>query len=257
MKLLRIQEMEAYILKNGSASLDELCKEFNVSKNTIRRDINKLVENGVIRKVYGGVTAVEKSLVSFENRKVRNQAEKTRIAREAANFIKDDDLIFIDSGTTTKSILSALDPNISITVLTNSLDVINAATGFERIHLIVIGNSYKHKTRSFVGIDEAAILQKYNIHKAFMSATGVSIAHGLTNADQLEYEIKKIAAEKAREVFLLADQSKFGKSTLLTYAPFNRIDHLITSAPLDKEYEAYCQDHHIEVVVAAEHHVAN
>lgn len=60
MKLLRIQEMEAYILKNGSASLDELCEEFNVSKNTIRRDINKLVENGVIRKVYGGVTAVEK-----------------------------------------------------------------------------------------------------------------------------------------------------------------------------------------------------
>ncbi|WP_144488038.1 DeoR family transcriptional regulator, partial [Bacillus pumilus] len=73
-KLMRIQEMEEYILKHGATSPDELCEVFNVSKNTVRRDINKLAEKGVIKKVYGGVTSAEKSvLVPFENRTIQHQ----------------------------------------------------------------------------------------------------------------------------------------------------------------------------------------
>ncbi|MEE5730441.1 myo-inositol utilization transcriptional regulator IolR, partial [Streptococcus pneumoniae] len=111
MKLMRIQEMEEYILSHGTVSLDELCQVFNVSKNTVRRDINKLTEKGAIEKVYGGVTSIEKTaLVPFENRTIQHQDEKTKIAHYASRFIEDHDLVFIDSGTTTKSILDTLDP---------------------------------------------------------------------------------------------------------------------------------------------------
>ncbi|MBT2574949.1 DeoR/GlpR transcriptional regulator [Bacillus sp. ISL-51] len=251
MKLMRIQEMEEYILKNGAASLDELCEVFNVSKNTVRRDINKLAEKGVIKKVYGGVTSAEKSvLVPYENRTIQNQDEKIKIAHYASRFIEDHDLVFIDSGTTTKSILETLDPNKNVTVLTNSLDIINSASSLKNINLIIIGNNYKRKTRSFVGIDDPNTLNKYNINKAFMSATGTTITHGLTNSDLLEYEVKKKISEKANEVYLLADHSKFGKSTLLTYAPFERLHCIVTSQPLDEEYTKYCKEHQIDIHLA-------
>ena len=87
--------------------------------------------------------------------------------------------------------LETLDPDKNVTVLTNSLDIINAASSMKNIDLIIIGNNYKRKTRSFVGIDDPSTLNKYNINKAFMSATGTTITHGLTNSDLLEYEVKR------------------------------------------------------------------
>ena len=79
MKLMRIQEMEEYILSHGTVSLDELCQVFNVSKNTVRRDINKLTEKGAIEKVYGGVTSIEKTaLVPFENRTIQHRMKKQK-----------------------------------------------------------------------------------------------------------------------------------------------------------------------------------
>ncbi|WP_406589469.1 DeoR/GlpR family DNA-binding transcription regulator [Bacillus atrophaeus] len=251
MKLMRIQEMEEYILTNGTVSLDELCQVFNVSKNTVRRDINKLTEKGAIQKVYGGVTSIEKSaLVPFENRTIQNQDEKTKIGHYASRFIEDQDLIFIDSGTTTKSIMDTLDQGRNVTILTNSLDVINAASSLNNVNLLIIGSSYKRKTRSFVGIDDPGTLDKYNINKAFMSSTGITLTHGLTNSDLMEYEIKKRISEKAKEVYLLADHSKFGKSTLLTYAPFKRVDCIVTSKPLDEEYNKFCKEHQIDIHLA-------
>ncbi|MDA1476900.1 DeoR/GlpR family DNA-binding transcription regulator [Bacillus changyiensis] len=248
MKLMRVKEMEEYILANGTVSLDKLCQVFNVSKNTVRRDINRLAEKGVIKKVYGGVTAIEKmSLIPFENRTIQNKAAKIKIAHYASRFIEDDDLIFIDSGTTTQPILDMLDSTKQVTVITNSLDIINTAATLENINLIVIGNNFKRQTKSFVGLDDPASLNKYNINKAFMAATGASLTHGLTNSDMLEYEIKKKISEKANEVYLLADHSKFGKSTLLTYAPFSRLDCIVTSKPLDQDYEKYCHEHNIEI----------
>ncbi|MDA7025171.1 DeoR/GlpR family DNA-binding transcription regulator [Bacillus sp. CLL-7-23] len=248
MKLMRIKEMEDYILANDTVSLDTLCQVFNVSKNTVRRDINRLAEKGVIKKVYGGVTAIEKpALIPFENRTIQNKDTKTKIAHYASHFIEDDDLIFIDSGTTTQSILDTINPNKQVTIITNSLDIINTAAALEHINLVVIGSTYKRKTQSFVGMDDPSTLDKYNINKAFMAATGVSLTHGLTNCDLLEYEIKKKISEKANEVYLLADHSKFGKSTLLTYAPFSRLDCIVTSKPLDQDYENYCHEHNIDI----------
>lgn len=82
--------------------------------------------------MYGGVTSAEKSvLVPFENRTIQHQDEKIKIARYASRFIEDHDLVFIDSGTTTKSMLETLDPDKNVTVLTNSLDIINAASSMK------------------------------------------------------------------------------------------------------------------------------
>ncbi|TFI74568.1 DeoR/GlpR family DNA-binding transcription regulator [Carnobacterium divergens] len=245
MKLKRIQQVENYIQQQGSISLDELCSVFNVSKNTIRRDVNELEKRGTLRKVYGGVVAVENTLVPYENRTIRYQEEKEKIATIASTLIEENDLIFIDSGTTTSQLLHAVSPELHFTVLTNSLDVVNLVASMENIQLILIGNSYKAKTRSFVGVEDEELITKYNIGKAFMAATGVSISNGLTNSDLLEYRIKKMIVEKASSVYLLADGSKFNKSTLLTYAPLEKVDAIITTPDIPMDYRTFCQEHQI------------
>ncbi|MDT2012143.1 DeoR/GlpR family DNA-binding transcription regulator [Carnobacterium divergens] len=248
MKLKRIQQVENYIQQQGSISLDELCSVFNVSKNTIRRDVNELEKRGTLRKVYGGVVAVENTLVPYENRTIQYQEEKEKIAAIASTLIKENDLIFIDSGTTTSQLLNAISPDLHFTVLTNSLDVVNLVAGMENIQLILIGNSYKAKTRSFVGVEDEELITKYNIGKAFMAATGVSISNGLTNSDLLEYRIKKMIVEKASDVYLLADGSKFNKSTLLTYAPLEKVDTIITTPNIPAEYQIFCQEQGINLL---------
>jgi DeoR family transcriptional regulator, myo-inositol catabolism operon repressor len=202
MKEKRLQQIEEYIHLVGTVSLDELCQHFQVSKNTIRRDVDHILEKGTVQKVYGGVTSISHHLVPFENRDHTYQTEKAAIGKCAAQFVKEDDIIFIDSGTTTRNIMDFLPQLKNLTILTNSLDVINAAANLDNIALLIVGNHYKQKTKSFVGIDDMKLLDKYNISKAFMAATGVSIANGLTNSDILEYEIKKKVAQKAQELFL-------------------------------------------------------
>ncbi|MNO15745.1 Glucitol operon repressor [compost metagenome] len=252
MRERRLQDIEDYIHSLGTTSLDELCEHFNVSKNTIRRDINTLLEKGTVQKVYGGVTSLSHNLIPFENRDITNKNDKRAIAKRAAQFVEGNELIFIDSGTTTQNMLDYLPRMNKLTILTNSLDIINAAANIDNISLLVIGNIYKRDTRSFVGNDNLHILDKYNINKAFMAATGASIASGLTNSDVLEYEIKKKVVEKAQRVYLLADASKFGRATLLTYSPLNEVDGIVTSQGFPEEYAQYCEENNVAVYVAEE-----
>jgi len=244
MKTRRLRDIETYIHSRKNVTLDELCLTFDVSKNTIRRDINQILQKGSIEKVYGGVVSAEK-LISFENRNVERRNEKAEIGRLAAEYVEDHDLIFIDSGTTTCTMMNFLKPDRHLTILTNSLDVINSAAAMPNVHLLVVGSTYKRSTRSFVGVDDMRALEKYNVNKAFMSATGVSLAHGLTNSDLLEHEIKKSIASRAQQRILLADPSKFGRSTLLTYAAFSDLDVLVTSEGLPDEYAEACRSHGI------------
>lgn len=247
MKIKRIQQIEQYIQQHKQVSISELCSHFNVSKNTIRRDINYLETEGLLEKVYGGVVATNSQLVPFESRTIKNQLEKEQIAARAASFIQENDLIFIDSGTTTIHLLDSVSQTIHFTVLTNNLDIINTAAAMTNITLVVVGTNFKRRTRSFVELSEKTLLTRYNINKAFMAATGVSINHGLTNSDPLEYEIKKWISTKANQLYLLADPTKFDKSTLLTYLELSNIHGLITTNAIPQNYQEFCKDYQIPI----------
>ncbi|MBP1041199.1 DeoR/GlpR transcriptional regulator [Vagococcus sp. BWB3-3] len=250
MKVQRIHEIESYVKRQGAASLNELCEAFDVSKNTIRRDTNYLIKKGLFEKVYGGVVLKEDNLVSFENRQIKNQEEKRLIGKEAAKLIEEDDLIYVDSGTTTKYLMEFVPPDMSFTVVTNNLDVINTAAQLENIQLLVVGSKYKRKTRSFIEMQNHQILQNFNINKAFMAATGLTLQNGLTNSDMLETQIKKVICEKASQIYVMVDASKFGHSTLLTYAQLDEIDAIISGGAISKEYLSYFKQQNIDLHTA-------
>ncbi|MBW0764302.1 MULTISPECIES: DeoR/GlpR family DNA-binding transcription regulator [Mammaliicoccus] len=250
MKSKRIYEIESFIKKNKTASIDELKEIFNVSVNTIRRDVNLLAEMNIVKKVYGGIEVIEDQYkaVDYQERNVENYQAKKYIGKIAAQQIEANDIIYIDTGTTTIHILEYVDKNLSFTIITNSLDIMNKASQFKNVTLFIIGEKYKPRTRSFIGIDSNLLLTKFNITKCFMAATGVNIQNGLSNSEMEENLIKQHITKKARETYVLADYSKMGQSTLLTYSNLVDIDKIITDKNPPQEIQQFCSENEIEIV---------
>lgn len=250
MRTQRIDLIEKYIIDQKSVSLDELCEKFQVSKNTIRRDIDSLVKRNRIKKVYGGVTAVTQSSVSqltaYEERSAQLPAAKDKICRMSAQFVENNDIIYIDTGTTCLHLVDYISDK-TCTILTNSLQVCLKAVPYPNLTIISLPGRLKRETLSYVGNEIEYYLNTYNIGKAFMACSGVTIENGLTNASTEEYVVKKSVVENASHTLLLADHTKFGHFALLTYCPMNKIESIITDAPLSAEYQDYCNECGISV----------
>ena len=212
MKSIRLEEEEKYIHRKNKVTLEELMKEFDVSLNTIRRDVKELLKKGKIKKVYGGV----ESLIGVSEEKYLNNYEG--------------DTIFIDSGSTTVSILDNVPMDISLIVVTNSLDVINKISNYKNIQLVTPASFYKNKTRSFVewDIGETNIIDRLNIDKCFMAATSVS-KENVMNASSAEYSIKHKVMARGEKKYLLLDDSKYNTTSFLTYAKVKEFDVVITN----------------------------
>lgn len=253
MRSNRISNIEDYIIEHKAVSLDTLCEVFNVSKNTIRRDINELTEKGSIKKVYGGVSIKEDStLVSFEERNTKNTNLKLSIGQRCAEYIVDGDVVFLDSGTTTLTIVDHLKCKRNVTIITNNLEIIVKALSLPNLNIISLPGNLIRETNSFVGVDTISVLSKYNVTKSFMASTGISIQCGITNSHPLESEVKKMAMEKGIKVFLLVDSSKFDNSSLITYGQLKDIDYLVTNHRPNKKYIEYCLAHDIDLVTCDE-----
>lgn len=253
MKSKRINQIEDYVLNNDTVTLDKLTDVFNVSKNTIRRDIQELVERGNIKKVYGGVSINSNSLVPFNERQIKNSYPKNLIAKTASSFVKDGDIIFIDSGTTTLNMVDFLKDKNNLTIISNNLNFITTCVKYDNLNIISTGGTLIRKTNSFAGIDSLNLLKNYNINKAFMAATGVSLTNGITNSSPLEGEIKKTAVKKSNEVFVLADYSKFNVSSLITYCDLSDVDYLITDKVPPDEYVESIKKNKVNLIVSEQY----
>ncbi|WP_180955551.1 DeoR/GlpR family DNA-binding transcription regulator [Dolosicoccus paucivorans] len=248
MKAKRIDAMKDLIHQKNMMSIEDLSKHFDVSINTVRRDVNELEKRNVIKKVYGGVKAIKREVFNYDDRNIINKEEKTFIAQNACQYIEKGDILFIDSGTTTSEIVSFLPKEFEYTILTNNLDIINRCSVLSNITLIVLGSRFRHSTRSFVDIDFNSSVADYNIDKAFMAATGISTDNGLSNAHYAEYDIKKWVVGKSNQIFALVDNSKFGYSTLMSYATLDEIDYLITDKKPNEEFVKLSNDYDFHLI---------
>jgi DeoR family myo-inositol catabolism operon transcriptional repressor len=249
LKTQRIKQIHEYVLEHHTVSLDELVDIFKVSKNTIRRDVQELVDSGRLKKVYGGVSANRMKLESFHNRKVRNQIHKKEIAEKAASFVENGDVVFIDSGTTTLGMIEFL-KNKEITVITNNLDFIIHSIPYENVNIISTGGILERKTKSFANFMTNELLKAHNINRAFMASSGISLVNGVTNSSPLETKIKQNVVKKSSEVYLLVDHHKFDQLGMMTYCELNEIDYLITNQTPNEDYQNYFKVHNIDLVIS-------
>ena len=237
MKAQRQQQITLYLSEHETASMEELCTHFNVSMNTVRRDVAELVRNGQLEKVYGGVRSKRKvtGFEPYEERSLKPSPAKQAICREAARLVHDGDIIFIDSGTTTVHLMEALKEK-SITVITNNIEVMTQALHMPSIQLIVLPGELHRSTHSITGEDSAEFLSRFNTNLAFMAATGISQNGGVTNSIPLEYQIKKAAVSHTEKAVLMVTGNKFGITSLLTYAQLGSFHSVITDRRISPEW---------------------
>lgn len=249
MKENRIQELKNYIMANERASLDDLCTLFNVSKNTMRRDINELEKQAIIKKVYGGIVLNDKKTTEpFESREEKNITSKQIIAKLASQFVQDGDIIYIDSGTTTMHMIPHLAEIRNLTIITNNLNVIMGSLPYPNLNVLCTGGVLFRTTNSFVDMDAVNSLKKFNISKAFMASTGISITKGITNSSSFEYDIKRYMVENCDTVIVLADDTKLGRVSLTTYCELKDIHVFITNELPGSEFVDFFESNNIRLI---------
>ena len=217
--------------------MSELENQFQVSMNTIRSDIRLLEKKGLVKKIYGGVEAGNNAeMTAFEYRTEKRSQDKSNIAETAAHYISDGNIIFIDSGTTTSPIIDYIDDKISITIITSNLVVINKALQKKNINVIALPGSLARKTLSFCDTTTPQYLERLNINKAFIATSAINSDGILTNASELECQVKRTAIRKSSYNILVADSSKFGTTSLLDVAQLSDFHIIIVDNKLEKKY---------------------
>lgn len=226
--------------KHGSVTNQELVARLGVSESTIRRDITALAEEKRLIKVHGGALSV-RSRQDFKDfevsaRRVMNVAEKQQIGKYAAKLIENGDLIYIDAGTTTESLVEAIPEGIEAVFVTNALSHA-VALSKKGYNAYILGGKVKPVTEAVVGSGAVLSLGIYNFTKGFFGANGIDIEHGLTTPDIGESAIKTYALSRCKEKYILADSSKFGHVSAISFA--NIDDVTIISETMLSDYTGF------------------
>lgn len=211
--------------KNQAVTVEQLVNEIGASAATIRRDLTALDELGKVKRIRGGAAAVEQEFLTSEDdvdtKYEKNVAEKKAIAEYAASTIQNDDFIYIDAGTTTEFLIDYIDISVSAVFVTNG--IVHAkkliSKGFKTY---MAGGLIRAKTEAVVGSEAVESIKKFNFTKSFIGANGIHLFHGFTTVDTDEAMLKKEAVNHCYVSYVLADHTKFGKVTAVTFAPLEK-----------------------------------
>lgn len=216
-------------------TISEFITEFDISIETVRRDLSILEKQNKIEKVYGGARIKDATFgePTMENRMVNNLLQKESIGKKCSEFINDGDCIFIDSGSTTYHIAKSIINKKRLTIITNSIPVLNQLINTEH-EIIIIGGKVRHNERSIVSYDYIFNFSQLNIQKSFICAGGITVENGISDFNMQEAVIRKTIIERSREVFVAADSRKFGRDVTINIAPISKIDYIITDSNLTK-----------------------
>ena len=217
----------------GIVSVTELVKLLEASESTIRRDLNALHNEGMLKKIHGGAISIgdntSKHDYKVNVRKTLNSNEKKSIAECAAALIQEGDVVYIDAGTTTEALIDYIEAD-EILVVTNG--IVHAKKLLEKgIRTFILGGEIKAVTEAIVGNSAVDDLKKYNFSKGFFGTNGVSNKNGYTTPDINEAMVKREAVKRCTEAYILADESKLDEVSFITFADISDC-MLITSSSL-------------------------
>lgn len=235
---------------SGAVWVSKLAAELDVTEETIRRDLEKLEKQEQLLRTHGGAVAIDDSTHDFslEKRKSTNSEVKEKLAREAVKHIFPGDTIFLDASTTTFFMAKYLKKMSGITVITNSLLVINELSGCENIRLIAIGGQVNANLSFVGGVAENTIEEHYFATKVFFSSKGINENAGLLESIEQECDIKRRMIDNSKIRYYLCDKSKFGKIGFVKLASLESLDYFITDCELDKGYLQKLKEFKVEVI---------
>lgn len=249
--LERQKKILELLMINKVMKITDLANELNISIETLRRDINLLAKEQKVEKVYGGIKLVETTFgeSKMEVRMVSHLYEKELIARKCSEFIYDGDCIYIDSGSTTYQIAKFIKDKRNLTVITNSIPVINELMDSD-VELIVIGGKIRRAEKSVISYEFLFNFNELNILKSFICASGITVEKGISDFNLEEAITRKKIIELSKEVFIAADSTKFEKDVMIGIAPLEQIDYIITDSKLERYIVNQFSDTNVQLILA-------
>jgi DeoR family fructose operon transcriptional repressor len=250
--LERQNRIEQLVGSRGSVRASELVALFGVTDETIRRDLSRLADMGVLRRAHGGAVAAlpTRAESNFDRRLQEHEAEKIAIAHAAADLVKDGSTIIIDSGTTTVHFARALRAKRDLVVVTNAVTNAIELMQLPSVTVVLTGGVVRPTTFGATGDLAVATLAELHVDQTFLAISAISLEGGLTYPNFEEVAVKRAMIAAASEVVLLADSSKFGHDSLVRVAPLSVLSRIVTSAYLDPELTAAIKEFGIELTVA-------
>jgi len=224
--------------KEGSVKVSKLTKMFDVSIETIRRDLEHMEKDGLLKRVYGGAILKKNTqdLSSFIKRENEFKDEKKEIAKITVRYIQDGQSIAFNGGTTNLEIAKELKSYFkNLTIITNSLIIANELCDVEGFTIILTGGILDNKEYSFYGDFAENLLSNFVVDKAFISVSGVSLTRGITDCLMNEVKIQKKLIEISQEAIILSDSNKIDNVSLVKIADIDDVNLIITDSKLDSK----------------------
>ena len=224
--------------RDKAVRVSELSHTLGVSEMTIRRDLLKLEQAGLLKRTFGGAVVAPNFFalqLSFAEKEAVYAEEKRSIGLAAARLIRDGETIAFSAGTTIMQVARNIGEVEDLTVVTNAINVAMELANRPNIKLLVTGGSLRERSFALVGPLGEAMLSQIHINKLFLGATGISVEHGVTTPDLLEASMYKAMMKRAREVIVVADHSKFGTVTLAPITGIGEVTKIITDTRIPAE----------------------
>ena len=220
----RQEELVAYVRRQGFVSVEALAEHFEVTPQTIRRDLAALCDSGLLRRYHGGVSlpsSVEN--LAYAARRGLQQAEKQRIAVLLAEHIPDDASLFINLGTTNEDVARALMGHKGLRIITNNLNVAVMLSDNPTFEVIVAGGVVRGRDHGVTGEATVELIRQFKVDFGVIGISGIDTDGTLLDFDYQEVRVAQAIIEHSRQVYLAADHSKLGRNALVRLGPISRV----------------------------------
>jgi len=228
----QIDLLEA-VRARGSATVDQLAALLGVTLQTVRRDVQKLADAGLLSRFHGGVRVPTSTIqnIGYQQRETLHAEGKARIARAVAREVPDNCSLILNIGTTTEAVAKALLRHTGLRVITNNLNVAAILSDNPQCDVIVAGGSVRSRDRAIVGEATIDFIRQFKVDIALIGVSSIESDGTLRDFDLREVKVAQTIIAQAREVWLAADASKFNRPAMIEVGTLSQIDRLFTDAP--------------------------
>ncbi|NJM81199.1 MAG: DeoR/GlpR transcriptional regulator [Tabrizicola sp.] len=237
---------------DGRVAVEDLAHRFEVTLQTIRRDLSDLADAGHLDRVHGGaVVRTGVANIGYEARRRMNEGAKAAIARACAAAIPDNCSLILNLGTTTEAVARELLGHSNITVITNNINVANILVANPGCEIVVAGGTLRRTDGGLVGELTTQFFEQFKVDFAVIGASALDRDGDLLDFDLAEVRVSKAIIGQSRKVYLVCDHSKLGRSAPARLASLAEITTMFTDAPLPDDLAGQCRDWNTEISISA------
>jgi DeoR family transcriptional regulator, glycerol-3-phosphate regulon repressor len=236
----------------GTITVEQLAHQLGVTLQTVRRDVQRLADDGLLARFHGGVRVPSSTTenIAHQQRENLNADGKSRIARAVATAVPNDCSLILNIGTTTEAIARALMHHSGLRVITNNLNVASILSSNPNCEVIVVGGVVRGRDRGIVGEAAVDFIRQFKVDIALVGISGIEPDGSLRDYDYREVKVSQTIIAHAREVWLAADSSKFNRPAMVEVGHLSQVDRLFTDAPPPAPFPSLLEEAQVRLEIA-------